>query len=51
MTYDVEQDKQRLNESNANLTVAAIEEGRRIAADPSIKGYTDMDELKAALED
>ncbi len=30
-------------------TVAAIEEGRRIAHDPSVKGYTDIDELKAAL--
>ena len=31
-------------------TIAAIEEGRRIAADNSIKGYTNMDELRAALE-
>ena len=31
-------------------TVAAIEEGRRIASDPNIKGYTTMDDLKAALE-
>ncbi len=31
-------------------TVAAIEEGRRIAADSSVKGYTNMDDLKAALE-
>lgn len=30
-------------------TAAAIEEGRRIASDSSVKGYTDMDELKAAL--
>ncbi len=32
------------------VTAAAIEEGRRIASDRSVKGYTDMDELKAALE-
>lgn len=32
------------------LTVAAIEEGRRIASDSSVKGYSSMDELKAALE-
>ena len=31
------------------LTSAAIEEGRRIAADSTIKGYRNMDELKAAL--
>ena len=32
------------------VTAAAIEEGRRIASDDSVKGYTNMDELKAALE-
>lgn len=32
------------------VTTAAIEEGRRIASDPDVKGYTDMSELKAALE-
>ena len=32
------------------ITAAAIEEGRRIAADPREKGYTSMDDLKAALE-
>ena len=32
------------------VTAAAIEEGRRIAFDSSVKGYTDMDDLKAALE-
>lgn len=31
-------------------TVAAIEEGRRIALDSDVKGYTDMDLLKKALE-
>ena len=31
-------------------TAAAIEEGRRIASDPDVKGYTDISELKAALE-
>lgn len=31
-------------------TAAAIEEGRRIAADSRVKGYTNMDDLKAALE-
>ena len=30
-------------------TAAAIEEGRRLAYDKSVKGYTSMDELKAAL--
>lgn len=31
-------------------TAAAIEEGRRIASDSRVKGYTSMDDLKAALE-
>jgi DNA-damage-inducible protein J len=31
-------------------TAAAIEEGRRIAADRSVKGYSDMEALKKALE-
>ncbi len=30
-------------------TVAAIEEGRKIARDPNVKGYTSIEELKAAL--
>ena len=33
------------------VTVAAIEEGKRIASDNSIKGYFNMDDLKAALEE
>lgn len=32
------------------MTVAAIEEGRRIASDRSVKGYDNMDDLKTALE-
>ena len=32
------------------ITAAAIEEGRRIASDNNVKGYTNMDDLKAALE-
>ena len=31
-------------------TIQAIEEGRRIATDSSIKGYHSMDELREALE-
>lgn len=31
-------------------TVAAIEEGRRIAEDRTVPGYTSMDALKTALE-
>lgn len=31
-------------------TAAAIEEGRKLAADPSAPRYSDMDALKAALE-
>ena len=32
-------------------TVAAIEEGRRIANDPNVKGYTSMDDLKSLFEE
>ena len=32
-------------------TLAAMAEAKRIASDPSVKGYTDMNELKAALEE
>ncbi len=31
-------------------TASAIEEGRRIASDDRVKGYTSMESLKAALE-
>ena len=31
-------------------TVAAMEEGMRIAYDKSVKGYKSMEELKAALD-
>ena len=31
-------------------TVAAIEEGRRIASDKNMKGHKNMDDLRAALE-
>ena len=33
------------------VTVAAIEEGKSIASDNSVKGYFNMDDLKAALEE
>lgn len=39
----------KLDEPN-EVTAAAIEEGRRIASDSSVKGYTNMDDLRAALE-
>lgn len=32
------------------MTAAAIEEGRRISGDPNVKGYTNLEELRAALE-
>lgn len=37
-----------LNQPNSE-TVAALLEAERIARDPSVKGYTDMDELFADL--
>ena len=33
-----------------DLTAAAIEEGRRIAYDNSVEGYSNIEDLKAALE-
>ncbi|MGN0712038.1 MAG: hypothetical protein ACI4LO_09760 [Anaerovoracaceae bacterium] len=33
-----------------DFTVAVIEEGRRIARDKNVKGYTDINDLKEALE-
>lgn len=38
----------RLNVPNS-VTVAAIEEGRKVAYDSNVKGYESLDELKAAL--
>ncbi len=38
-----------LNQPNSE-TIAAMLEAERIAKDPSVKGYTDMDELFADLE-
>ena len=37
-------------EATNDTTIAAIEEGRRIASDPSVKGYLNMEDLKAALD-
>lgn len=34
-----------------NLTATAIEEGRRIAYDDAIKGYSNMEDLRKALEE
>lgn len=39
----------KLNTPN-EATIAAIEEGRRLAYDKSAVGYTNMDDLKAALD-
>ena len=32
------------------ITAAAIEEGRKLAKDKSVKGYSSIDELKESLE-
>jgi len=42
--------KLKLDEPN-EVTAAAIEEGRRIARDKKVKGYTDMAELRKALDE
>ena len=39
----------RLNEPNKE-TIAAMLEAKRIAKDPSVKGYNDLDELFADLK-
>ena len=41
--------KIHLERPNAE-TIAAMEEAKRIANDPSVKGYTDINELFAELE-
>ena len=35
----------------SKTTLDAMDEARRISRDPSIKGYSDMEELKKALEE
>lgn len=39
-----------LNVPNA-VTATAINEGRRLAKDENVKGYSDIDELRAALDE
>ncbi len=39
----------KLNEPN-EITIKAIEEGRKIALDPNVQGYNNIDDLKKALE-
>ena len=39
----------KLDQPN-DVTAAAIKEGRELAYDKSAKGYTNMDDLKAALD-
>ncbi|MCM1261653.1 MAG: type II toxin-antitoxin system RelB/DinJ family antitoxin [Butyrivibrio sp.] len=34
-----------------DVTLAAIAEGNRIARDPNVKGYTDLRELRKALDE
>lgn len=46
-----EQANQLFSELRLNdVTIAAIEEGRRIALDNRVKSYKTMDDFKAALE-
>ena len=37
-------------ETPNDITIAAIEEGRRIASDSHVKGYRNMEDLKTALD-
>lgn len=46
LPFAVEMPQWRYNQE----ALAAMEEGRRIARDPSVKGYTNMADLKKALE-
>ena len=47
-----EQEKSSALESEKynKVTIAAIEEGRKIAKDPNVKGYHTENELKKALD-
>ena len=38
------------SEKYNKVTIAAIEEGRKLAKDPNAKGYHTVDELKKALD-
>ena len=38
------------SEKYNKATIEAIEEGRKIAKDPNVKGYHTVDELKKALD-
>ncbi len=40
----------KLNTPN-EITMAAIAEGRRIASDPNVKGYTSLSDLREALDE
>lgn len=44
-----EQAEQIFNELGLNMT-SAVEEGRRIVSDNTVKGYSSMEALKKALE-
>jgi len=39
------------NNKHNHITISAIEEGRCMAYDKSVKGYTDMNELKTTLDE
>lgn len=38
------------SEKYNKVTIAAIEEGRKMAKDPNVKGYHTVDELKKVLD-
>jgi len=46
LKFDEESKLSKLNET----TINAIEEGRRLAYDKSVKGHTEMEKLKKSLE-
>lgn len=51
---DKEASEQAENDAGCELsmtTAAAIKEGRRIACDSSVKGFSSMEELRSALEE
>ena len=44
-------DNLKVEERPNALTAAAIEEGRRLAGDPSVPRYSSIEELRKALEE
>ena len=50
--YELKRSKKRIEMPRYNQrTLDAMDEARRISRDPDVRGYTNMDELRKALEE